>query len=71
MSSENKISLFTLLDMRYQWEELVRNYKIADDRKAGTLDNLEWYIKNGITNNRFREGFAESVSLAKVILKNA
>jgi len=62
--------VFDLLNLRYQWEEIVRDYKMDDKRKTGIIDNLQWYIDNGTTGNRFRTGYKESCEIAKEILDN-
>lgn len=68
--SQVKATVFELLDLRYQWEEIVRDFKMDDKRKVGIIDNLQWFIENGATGNRFRNGYAESQHLAKEILDN-
>jgi len=65
-----KANVFELLDLRFQWEEIVRDYKMDDKRKSGVVDNLQWYIDNGATGNRFRSGYKESQDLARSILEN-
>lgn len=69
--SQVKPTVFELLDLRYQWEEIVRDFKMDDKRKVGILDNLQWFIENGATGNRFRAGYQESQHLARSILENA
>jgi hypothetical protein len=63
------MSIFDYLNHRSRWEELVDEYQIDPDRKHGTIDNLKWYIDNGIKTNRFRQGFEESLGIATMILK--
>ena len=65
-----KMHVFDLLNLRFQWEEIVRDYKMDDKRKVGLIDNLQWYIDNGATGNRFRSGYKESCEIAKEILDN-
>ena len=65
-----KMHVFDLLNLRFQWEEIVRDYKMDDKRKVGIIDNLQWFIENGATGNRFRNGYTESQNLAKEILDN-
>lgn len=59
-------SLAEILNLRYQWEDIVSNFKLSD--KNGTIDNLKWYIKYGARSNRFRTGFDQSIEIAKEIL---
>lgn len=69
--SQVKPTVFEMLDLRYQWEEIVRDFKMDDKRKVGIIDNLKWFIENGATGNRFRAGYQESQNLARSILENA
>lgn len=59
-------SLAELLNLRYQWEELVNNYKINDTN--GTISNLEWFTKYGMRSNRFRPNFEDAMNIAKEII---
>lgn len=63
----NMKSVFELLNLRYEWEEIVRDYKFVG--KEGTLDNLELFVHNGHKGNRFRAGFDRAAELAIIILK--
>lgn len=62
-------SLFELLNLRSDWEEIVKDYKIEDHN--GTIDNLRWFVENGVTNNRFRPKFKTAVKLANEIISEA
>lgn len=66
MNSSPK-SLEELLTLRSTWEDIVIRYKIPE--KQGTLDNLQWFVQNGQTNNRFRKRCKEAIDLAKTILE--
>lgn len=59
-------SLAELLNLRYQWEELVNSYKINDTN--GTISNLEWFTKYGMRSNRFRPNFEDAMNIAKEII---
>lgn len=61
-------SVFELLNLRYEWEEIVRDYKFVG--KEGTLDNLELFVQNGHKGNRFRGGFDRAMEIADTILKS-
>lgn len=63
------MNVFEYMELRYQWEEIVRDYKMDGSRKEGTVDNLSWYIENGSAKNRFRNRFKESQEIAMVILE--
>ena len=63
------MTFFTILNIRYQWEENVRGYKIDPERKNGTVDNISWFIQHGAASNRFRKGFNTSIQLAERLLE--
>lgn len=58
-------NFFEILQLRSEWEELVEDYKIADDRKHGTIQNLKWFLRHGKSSNRFRKDFGKSMELAQ------
>ena len=66
MNSSPK-SLAELLTLRSTWEDIVIRYKIPE--KQGTLDNLQWFVQHGQTNNRFRKRCKEAIALAQTILE--
>lgn len=68
--SQDKANIFEVLNLRFRWEEIVRDFKMNDKRKVGIIDNLQWYTENGATGNRFRNGYTKSQYLAKEILDN-
>lgn len=61
-----KNDLFELLQMRYEWEELARTFKLGD--KSGHLDNLKRFVQVGHKANRFRDGYARAVEIANLII---
>jgi hypothetical protein len=63
------MNVFEYMELRFQWEETVREYKMDSSRKDGTVENLQWYIENGASKNRFRNGFKESHDIAVRILE--
>lgn len=67
---ESKMSVFELLMLRYQWEEIVKDFMLPEAAKHGTVDNLQWFITNGAKANRFRKGYKETVEIAEKILEN-
>lgn len=62
------MTVFDLLNLRFQWEEAVRDYKLDESRKQGTIDNLKFFVNHGLVGNRFRSGFDEAVTIAETIL---
>lgn len=62
------MNVFELLNLRYEWEELVRDYKFVG--KQGTLENLVQFQSNGYKGNRFRPGFERALEITETILKS-
>lgn len=63
------MSFFEILNLRYQWEETVKDFKLDYDRKEGTIDNITWFIQHGSANNRFRKGYDVAVNTAEKIME--
>ena len=63
-------SLGYLLTLRSEFEYIVSDYQMDDDKKNGTISNLNWFISNGAVGNRFRSGFDRACELAQEILDN-
>lgn len=63
-----KLSVFELLSLRYEWEEIVRTYKFTG--KQGTIENLQNFRTYGYRGNRFRPGFDRAAEIATTILEH-
>jgi hypothetical protein len=60
------------LSLRFEFEEIVRtDYVLPNDRKFGTLKNLEYFIGNAFQKNRFRKGYKRAMEIANLILKES
>ena len=62
----NKKTVFELLELRFEWEELVRTLKWGD--KDGRIDNLVKFLQTGHKANRFRPGYDRAVEIANLII---
>ena len=62
------MTIFEYLVLRSQFEEHVLNLEIPDERKQGTIENLEWFNSNGHQKNRFRDGFEQAMEITQQIL---
>jgi hypothetical protein len=60
-------SLFEILRLRSEWEEIVGNLQWDDPN--GTIDNLRTFKEKGYTNNRFRAGFDRAIEITENILE--
>mgnify|MGYP000857960057 CR=1 FL=1 len=68
------MTVFEYLNLRYEWEEIVKQFKIPDGqnrRKIGTMDNLEYFAKRGLVNNRFRDGYDRAFQIAEHIVNSS
>lgn len=64
-----KMTVFELMMLRSEWEDLARNFRNINQH--GTLDSLEQFLASGATRNRFREGFDRAVEIATIIIEQA
>lgn len=68
---KSKISVFDYLNLRTDWEDLVKDFQMDEHRKHGTIANIKWFIEYGLIGNRFRKGCDEAMEIAETILRNA
>jgi len=64
-------SVAEILNLRYQYEEIVRNFDIPENKRNGHINSLEWFKKYGNRKNRFRDGYDEALELCAIILAGA
>lgn len=69
-TKKSKISVFDYLNLRSDWEDLVKDFQMDEHRKYGTVDNLRIFVEEGPVGNRFRKGFDEAYEIAETILEN-
>lgn len=65
--SSDKLTVFELLNLRSQWEELAQNLNTDID---SSVSGLKCFVDQGYKNNRFRKGYKEAVQIAEKILEN-
>ena len=68
--SSVKMSVFEILNLRSQWEDLVKDFQLDDYRKHGTIQNIKYFYEYCAPGNRFRKGFDEATEIAETILRN-
>lgn len=61
-----KMTVFELLALRFEWEELAAGFKVS--QKSGHLENLESFLDGGHKVNRFRDGYDRAVEIARTIV---
>ena len=62
------MSVFEILNLRSQWEELARNLNTDID---SSISGLKSFIEHSYKSNRFKEGWAEAMEIAKQIVENS
>lgn len=62
------MNIFDYLNLRTEWELIVSRYKIDDDRKQGTIDNMMWFANHGMKGNRFRSKAERAKEIAQLIM---
>jgi hypothetical protein len=63
------ISLAELLRLRSEYEDLARSFDIAEDKRHGVINSLEWFKRYGNRKNRFRNGYDRAIEICNVMLK--
>ena len=63
------ISLASLLNLRSEYEEIIRRYRSPDERKSSCIDNLVWFKANGKGSNRLRSRYERAIEIADIILE--
>lgn len=66
LQANDKISIFEILNLRSEWEDLARNF--VGVNQNGTVDSLHDFVENGVKKNRFRPGYDRAVEVANTIL---
>jgi len=63
------ISLAELLRLRSEFEDLARNFDVAEDKRQGVINSLEWFKRYGNRKNRFRNGYDRAIEICNIMLK--
>lgn len=63
------MSLSELLVLRSEYEDLARNFDVAEDKRHGVINSLEWFKRYGNRKNRFRNGYDRAIEICNVMLK--
>lgn len=63
------ISLANLLNLRSEYEEIIRRYRIPDEYKNGCIDSLVWFKEYGKGSNRLRSRYNRAIEIADIILE--
>jgi len=58
-----------ILNLRYNFEELLRNFDIPEDKRSSDINSLEWFKRYGNRKNRFRDGYKEAIDICTKILE--
>ena len=63
------ISLASLLNLRSEYEDIIRRYRIPEEYKNGCIDSLVWFKQNGKGSNRLRTRYNRAIEIADIILE--
>ena len=64
------MSVFEILSLRSEFEEIVLNYRVPGERKPGTLRNLKWFTKYASEKNARKPDFSRALEIAKTIVQH-
>ena len=63
------MNIFEILNLRYEFEEIVRNYKVNSGiNKHGTLDSMKDFLETAGKRNIFKDGFFRAEEICKMIV---
>jgi len=66
----SKMSVMKYLTLRSKYESLVSGFILPKTKYQGTMDAMEWFVRNGHTANRFRKGFDDVIEVCNKVLEN-
>lgn len=61
------MTVFEVLNLRYEFEEIVLNFRIPGDRKHGTLDNFKWFSANAEARNKKLPNYGRALEIANTV----
>ena len=61
-----RLSVAELLTLRFQFEELTKNYTMPEHESH--IDIIRWFVEEGYKSNSHRNGFKEALIIAEKIL---
>jgi hypothetical protein len=59
------MTIFEILNLRSQWEELAQTLNVEAD---STISGLQYFVENSHKGNRFKEQWPEAMHIAEEIL---
>lgn len=62
------ISLPCYLTLRFEYEEIVKDYSLPEEVKTGFKENFDWFLKHGYKSNSLRKDFKRAKELSKILL---
>ncbi len=62
------MNVFEILNLRYEFEELVRKFRGPKHRHHGTLENMEWFLKGGDRWNFRRPEMQRVLEICKAVI---
>lgn len=64
------MTVFEILNLRSEFEDIILNYKIPGAHKNGTISGLKWFKTNAQKSNKRKDGFDRADEIATLILDN-
>jgi len=63
------LSLFEILNLRYQYEQLAKKFSLPS--YESDIDNITWFLNNGHKSNSLRNGYDDAKNIAIIIKEYA
>lgn len=64
------MTVFEVLNLRSEYEDLTLNLRVPGDKKPGTLSNMQWFIKNAEQRNKRKGDFPRALEIAKCVVEH-
>lgn len=64
-----KKSIFEILNLRFEFEEIVRCFSLPS--RESNIDNIDWFLKNGHKSNSLRSDYGRAREIATIIKEYA
>jgi len=62
------MNIFEIINLRSEYEELTLNLRIPGDKKAGTVENIRWFLENAEERNKRKKDYPKARKLAEEIM---
>lgn len=63
------MNIFDIVNMRSEYEEIIENFKLPEDRYGSSIFDMEYFITDGIASNGLRTGCDRAVEICYTVIQ--